>query len=86
MTVLSNTRQLDNEQILIALRKVEQINNVQLEHLNKFMQESPQAAGKAFEQLVALDSVDDKIKFVLREYPQLQQDAHHMLEASILLA
>lgn len=73
------------EAINIALAKVENANKVELISLKGYVQEQPELAVQCFQSLHEANSIDDKLKKILIEMPHLSNEAHHVLETSILL-
>ena len=81
----SNELNINIETINIALSKVENANKIELVSLKGYVQEQPELAVQCFQSLHEADSIDDKLKKILAEMPHLINEAHHVLETSILL-
>lgn len=77
---------LNIEAITMALTKVENANKVNLRTLKGYLEQEPAQAISHFQALNESDSIDEKLKKIMRDMPQLSSEAHHVLEASILLS
>ncbi|KAB0288404.1 hypothetical protein F2P58_13355 [Vibrio fortis] len=76
---------LSIEAITVALTKVENANKVELSMLKGYIEQQPTQAILNFQALSEADSIDDKLKKIMTDMPDLSGEAHHVLEASILL-
>ncbi|MEF1281833.1 hypothetical protein QTO05_22455 [Vibrio fortis] len=78
-------KDLSIEAIAVALTKVENANKVELSMLKGYIEQKPTQAILNFQALSEADSIDDKLKKIMTDMPDLSGEAHHVLEASILL-
>ncbi len=69
-----------------AITRVEHANHINLGTLKHTLSSNPEQAVEMFNSLVVTDSIDDKFKQIMNSYPQLLDNAHHLLETSILLS
>ncbi|MEF1227827.1 hypothetical protein QTO02_09865 [Vibrio fortis] len=78
-------KDLSIEAITVVLTKVENANKVELSMLKGYIEQKPTQAILNFQALSEADSIDDKLKKIMTDMPDLSGEAHHVLEASILL-
>ncbi|MGR5557529.1 hypothetical protein ACQKQC_14635 [Vibrio fortis] len=78
-------KDLSIEAITVALTKVENANKVELSMLKGYIEQQPTQAILNFQALSEADSIDDKLKKIMTDMPDLSGEAYHVLEASILL-
>ncbi|MEZ9058542.1 hypothetical protein [Vibrio pelagius] len=78
-------KDLSIEAITVALTKVENANKVELSMVKGYIEQQPTQAILNFQALSEADSIDDKLKKIMTDMPDLSGEAHHVLEASILL-
>ena len=78
-------KDLSIEAITVALTKVENANKIELSMLKGYIEQQPTQAILNFQALSEADSIDDKLKKIMTDMPDLCGEAHHVLEASILL-
>lgn len=78
-------KDLSIEAITVALTKVENANKVELSMVKGYIEQQPTLAILNFQALSEADSIDDKLKKIMTDMPDLSGEAHHVLEASILL-
>ncbi|MCG9629927.1 MULTISPECIES: hypothetical protein [Vibrio] len=76
---------LSIEAITVALTKVENANKVELSMLKGYVEQQPMQAILNFQALSEAESIDDKLKKIMTEMPDLSSEAHHVLETAILL-
>jgi hypothetical protein len=81
----NNNTHLTLEMIDGALAKVESANHVSLEGLKTLLSLQPEQTVEMFGAMRALESIDDRYKQLMTKYPQLLDNAQHVLETSILL-
>ncbi|MDK9738473.1 hypothetical protein KI655_14335 [Vibrio sp. D404a] len=78
-------KNLSIDTITMALTKVENANKIELSSLKGYVEQQPAQAIMNFQALSEAESIDDKLKKIMNEMPHLRGDAHHVLEAAILL-
>tara|TARA_Y100000588_G_scaffold326786_1_gene361381 strand:+ start:234 stop:482 length:249 start_codon:yes stop_codon:yes gene_type:complete len=78
-------KDLSIEAITVALTKVENANKIELSMLKGYVEQQPTQAILNFQALSEADSIDDKLKKIMTDMPDLSSEAQHVLEASILL-
>ncbi|MGF1773417.1 hypothetical protein ACP3V5_09220 [Vibrio maritimus] len=81
----NNNTHLTLEMIDGAIAKVESANHVSLEGLKTLLSLQPEQTVEMFGAMRALESIDDRYKQLMTKYPQLLDNAQHVLETSILL-
>ncbi|WP_261883587.1 hypothetical protein [Vibrio pelagius] len=78
-------KELSVDAITVALTKVENANKIELDTLKGYVAQQPTQAIRNFQALSEAESIDDKLKKIMTDMPDLIGEAHHVLEASILL-
>lgn len=81
----NNNSHITLEMIDGAIAKVESANHISLEGLKTLLSLQPEQTVEMFGAMRALESIDDKYKQLMTKYPQLLDNAQHVLETSILL-
>jgi hypothetical protein len=81
----NNNSHITLEMIDGAIAKVESANHVSLEGLKTLLSLQPEQTVEMFGAMRALESIDDRYKQLMTKYPQLLDNAQHVLETSILL-
>ncbi len=81
----NNNSHITLEMIDGAIAKVESANHISLDALKTLLSLQPEQTVEMFGAMRALESIDDKYKQLMTKYPQLLDNAQHVLETSILL-
>ncbi|GMQ45931.1 hypothetical protein [Vibrio sp. 10N] len=81
----NNNSHITLEMIDGAIAKVESANHISLDALKALLSLQPEQTVEMFGAMRALESIDDKYKQLMTKYPQLLDNAQHVLETSILL-
>ncbi|ASI91243.1 hypothetical protein VME0621_01305 [Vibrio mediterranei] len=81
-----NINSITFDMVDTAITRVEHANHINLEALKNTLSVNPDQAVEMFNSLVCIDSIDDKFKQIMNSYPQLLDNAQHLLETSILLS
>ncbi|GAL24699.1 hypothetical protein JCM19239_7299 [Vibrio variabilis] len=82
----NNHTQITLEMVDCAIAKVETANHVSLDSLKALLGTQPEQTIEMFGAMNALESLDDKYKQLMTKYPQMLENAQHVLETSVLLS
>lgn len=81
----NNQTQITLEMVDCAIAKVESANHIQLDGLKTLLNTQPDRTIEMFGSMKSLESLDEKYKQLMTKYPQVLEDAQHVIETSILL-